>query len=255
MNDQQLYALAYRDLWPFYRALVGASPGARLLELDGLLAAITPTVPDKSILNGVIYESGEALRDTYERLASEYEQAGISAWMAWVPGHDEQTASALEQAGHKLDAAPAAMALELNGWQPPDISAFTIERTDDIRAVAALNDHAYGYTEPAFEKGITRMPEDMFIYAIRGDDGAIVSCVSALDDRGDCGIYMVATHAEARGRGLAGALMSHALIEAKQRGCKTTSLQASQAGYSVYRKLGYKDLGTIGMWERRAEGQ
>jgi hypothetical protein len=41
------------------------------------------------------------------------------------------------------------------------------------------------------------------------------------------------------------------LLDARERGCETTSLQATQMGLPVYRRLGYRELGVIEMWERR----
>jgi GNAT superfamily N-acetyltransferase len=64
-------------------------------------------------------------------------------------------------------------------------------------------------------------------------------------------VYLVATLPEARGRGLATALMSHALLEARERGCTTTSLQSSARGRPVYARLGYREIGVVQMWERR----
>jgi ribosomal protein S18 acetylase RimI-like enzyme len=77
------------------------------------------------------------------------------------------------------------------------------------------------------------------------------ACVGTLDVGGDCGIYMVATRAEARGRGLATALMRQAVLDARERGLETTSLQATAMGEPIYARLGYRDLGAIKMWERR----
>ena len=52
-----------------------------------------------------------------------------------------------------------------------------------------------------------------------------------------------ATLPEARGRGLATALMRQALLDAGERGCVTTSLQATAMGRPVYARMGYRDLG------------
>jgi GNAT superfamily N-acetyltransferase len=82
-------------------------------------------------------------------------------------------------------------------------------------------------------------------------DGRPASVVLASDLEGDCGIFMVGTVPEARGRGLSTALMRVALSEASERGCATSSLQASAMGYPVYRRLGYRDLGRAELWERR----
>jgi GNAT superfamily N-acetyltransferase len=65
-------------------------------------------------------------------------------------------------------------------------------------------------------------------------------------------VYLVATLPEARGRGLATALVSHALREARTRGCATSSLQATARGRPVYERLGYRSIGAAQMWERRS---
>jgi GNAT superfamily N-acetyltransferase len=81
--------------------------------------------------------------------------------------------------------------------------------------------------------------------------GRPAACTAALDVAGDCGIYWVGTLPEARGAGLATGLMRQALLDGRERGCTTTSLQATAMGRPVYRRLGYRELGVIEMWERR----
>ena len=54
--------------------------------------------------------------------------------------------------------------------------------------------------------------------------------------------------------GLATALMAHALADARERGCTTSTLQATDLGRPVYERLGYRSLGEIQMWERRRGG-
>jgi hypothetical protein len=46
--------------------------------------------------------------------------------------------------------------------------------------------------------------------------------------------------------------MQHALAEARERGCTSTSLQATARGKPLYERLGYRDIGAVQMWERRA---
>jgi hypothetical protein len=45
--------------------------------------------------------------------------------------------------------------------------------------------------------------------------------------------------------------MRRALVDARERGCTTTTLQATQMGQPVYSRLGYRDYGRVQMWERR----
>ncbi len=61
----------------------------------------------------------------------------------------------------------------------------------------------------------------------RGFDAAVLA---TLDNDGDCGFYLVATLPEARGNGLCAGLMERALLDARERGCRTSTLQASPAG-------------------------
>jgi GNAT superfamily N-acetyltransferase len=77
------------------------------------------------------------------------------------------------------------------------------------------------------------------------------SCVMAFDHGEDCSVWLVATLPEARGNGLAGALMAHALADARERGRTTSTLQATDLGRPVYERLGYRPLGEIQLWERR----
>jgi hypothetical protein len=46
--------------------------------------------------------------------------------------------------------------------------------------------------------------------------------------------------------------VTYALHDARGRGCTTTSLQATKMGQPVYSRLGYRGLGPVQMWERRA---
>jgi hypothetical protein len=48
-------------------SLVGAgSEGARTLERDGVLAALVPASPERSVINAVVYERPEALAEAYD---------------------------------------------------------------------------------------------------------------------------------------------------------------------------------------------
>jgi GNAT superfamily N-acetyltransferase len=91
----------------------------------------------------------------------------------------------------------------------------------------------------------------MYLASVDGKDAC---SVVILDHEGDAGVWAVGTNENARGRGLAKGLLSRALEHARDRGCATTTLQATRAGRPAYERLGYRDLGTLEMWERRKPG-
>jgi GNAT superfamily N-acetyltransferase len=250
MPHPELSERPYSSLWPFCRMVASASEDARLVELDGVIASVVPVTPDRSITNSVAYEHVDALARGLDRIAAAYAAAGVRAWTVWVPERDRAAQRLLEDAGHALDAAPAAMALELARFEREPNSDLALDTEPDAVEVGRLNDAAYGM-DGDFERAFTRRPAELHLYAARVD-GEAVACVGSIHDEVDCGIYLVATHPDARGRGLARDLMTIALNEAREAGCESASLQSTAMGKPVYTRLGFTDFGPLQMWERRA---
>src|SRR5690242_17248975 len=102
---------------------------ARWVERDGVGALITPAVPNRSVVNCVIYPRGGDIPAAYDWLEQEYDE--VDAWTVWVPETDTETAAFLESRGHRLDADPAMMALDLRSYAPtlplPDWKPATVE--------------------------------------------------------------------------------------------------------------------------------
>jgi hypothetical protein len=225
------------------------SAGAELLELDGVIAAVNSAVPERSVFNSVVYLDPEALSATYDELAAAYAEAGCS-WTVWVPEQDTGTIRMLEAAGHTLDAQPRAMGIDLNGVSEPDLSGLDWTDQGDAEEMALLNDSAYGYEPGTWLRGMGRRAEGLHVYLARVD-AKPAATVCSRDADGDCAIWMVATAEWARGRGLSTALMRKAIFDGARRACRTSTLQATKLGAPVYRRIGYEDLGALGMWEFR----
>ncbi len=250
MPVQDLSALPYRSLWPFCRMIARTSEGAKLVELDGVIATITPVTPDRSITNSVVYEHADSLERALEPLAAAYAEAGINKWTVWVPESDRAAQGLLEGAGHRIDATPAAMAIDLGGFEDSPSAGLELDRDPPAADIGRINDVAYGF-DGDFSLAFASCPEELNLYAARVD-GEAVSCVGSIYDQGDCGVYLVATDPGARGRGLARDLMTVALDEARAAGCETASLQSTAMGKPIYTRLGFRDFGSIQMWEKRA---
>lgn len=74
-------------------------------------------------------------------------------------------------------------------------------------------------------------------------DGAPVATTQLMVKDGVAGLYYVGTLEQHRGRGYGDALTRHAIIEGAKLGCDISTLQASPAGYPVYKKIGFEDVG------------
>jgi GNAT superfamily N-acetyltransferase len=236
----------------FVRMLGRGSEGAELFERDGVLGAIVPACPDRSVINSVTYRDAGSLEAALEELAAAHEEAGVRAWTVWVPEDDRDAAALVEAAGHELDATPMAMVHDLAGLPDPDAQGLDWDDRAAPADVARINDLAYGFEKPYFAAAMTSLPADLplRLYEARVD-GEPASVLATLDDGDDCGIYLVATLKAHRGRGLSRRLLHVALAEARQRGLRTSSLQATKLGYPVYERLGYEAICTLQMWERR----
>jgi ribosomal protein S18 acetylase RimI-like enzyme len=249
MDDSMLFDRQYASLREFCRLLGQASPEARIVEREGVLAAIVPAAPDRSVVNSVVYEHATGLERALPELAQSYAAAGVRAWTVWVPHGDSEAAGLLERAGHVLDADPEAMAMELSALEAPRPTDLALDPMPDLATVARLNDRSYAVPGNAFERALQSAPSLHCYVALV--DGHAACCATGHDHDGDFSVTFVATLPEARGRGLAGRLLLLALHEARERCCTTTSLQATKMGEAVYRRLGYRGLGPVQMWERR----
>ena len=250
MDDQILFDRQYAGLRGFCELLGRAAPDSQVFERDGVLAAVVPAAPERSVVNSVAYEDAGRLERALPELAAAYEAAGVRAWTVWVPHTDAEAAGALARAGHVLDADPAAMAMELSALEAPPPPDLDLDPSPDVATVARLNDRAYAFGGNHFERALQTAP-NLHVYVARRDEQP-VCCATGHDHDGDFSVTLVATLPEARGQGLAGRLLTHALHDARERGCTTTSLQATKMGEPLYRRIGYRDLGAVQMWERRA---
>lgn len=250
VDDREGWRRLVASLAQWSRMIDGASEGMRTIERQGVVATVTPAAPERAVVNDVVYWDAPSLDLFYDELVDAYRAAGIEAFTVWVPDTDSATQELLAARGHFLDSDPEAMVLELDGVErPPEPPGF--DRALDPRTVARINDTAYGLPG-SFERALggMRVGDGVHLYGAGAGDGPS-SCLIAFDHEDDCSVWLVATLAEARGGGLASALMGHALADARERGRTTSTLEATDLGRPLYERLGYRSLGEIQMWERR----
>ena len=223
----------------------------RPIRRPGVTAGLCPAIPHRSVFNSVVYRDPEALEAALPELARAYEDADVLAWTVWTPEEDVPARVALEANGHVLDATPQAMAAPLDEVDAGEgASGLDWERADGVDEMCTVLAGAFGLEPELISRVLPGFERVAHVYLARRS-GRPAACTAALDVAGDCGIYWVGTLPEARGAGLATGLMRQALLDGRERGCTTTSLQATAMGRPVYRRLGYRELGVIEMWERR----
>ena len=251
MTEAALRARRLAGQRRFYDLVASGSDGARRVDLPGgVQATVCPARGDRSLFNAVVYEDPAALVAALPELPEVY--AGIDAWTVWVLPGDEVAAPALEAAGHVLDGTPREMAALLAEMDlAPRAELELVEA--DWWTLAEINEDAYVASLGGRYMGVVseRWAPDAGHPHVAALDGRPSACVLVLDVEGDAYVTMVATRKDAQGRGLCSELLRSALREAARRGATTTSLEATAMGAPVYARLGYADLGTMQMWERR----
>jgi len=230
------------------RLIASSSPDAELIERDGVTALLNRAAPERSVFNSVVARRAEALTGNRDELARIYAEKGC-AWTVWIPEGDRDAAALLAAAGHTLDAEPRAMGMDLAAVEAPDFGDFEWTTAGSTELMCSINDRAYGYDDGTWLRGMGTGDVGRTYFATF--DGQSLSTATAVDADGDCLITCVATVPESRGQGLAGRLIQRALVDARERGCTTTTLQATKAGAPVYERIGYRDFGVLQMWELR----
>jgi GNAT superfamily N-acetyltransferase len=252
MDDAELLDRLLAGLRHFYTRLARASRGAHLVELPGVQACVFPATPERSYTNAVVYDDAASLEVALHDLEAAYDAAGVDAWTVWVLERDDRARGALERAGNRLDSRSRAMARTLDGVEPPPPDALEgLVRDADPAVLADINDRSFGFGGDSFARAFADLDRRAFHVYAASHGGRPACTLMTSDHRGNCEVDAVATLPEARGRGLAGALLRCALVDAAERGCETTSLIATAMGRPVYERAGFRDLGVIEMWERR----
>jgi GNAT superfamily N-acetyltransferase len=250
IDESELRRRAIAGLRDEAEAFGSGAPDSFLVRREGLLAAVTPAAPQRSLFNSIYYEAPAVLAREIDALKETYDSRGIAAWTVWVPDEDRETARLLADRGHSLDAEPRAMAMRLADLADPPPAPAGIEPGPcDAPTAAELNDRAYGYGPDGFRAGLRG--ETAIRWHGAYADGEAVGCVGAIEVGDDLCVTGVATPPEHRGRGIAGWLLWRVLAEARERGMRTASLQATRAGAPLYARLGFADFGWVEMWELR----
>jgi GNAT superfamily N-acetyltransferase len=234
------------------QTLLGAHAGAgAVLHRDGLVASIVPSAPESPTLNAAVALEPDLAAEHLDELRLRYRDARVRRWGIWVDGSSIRTARTFAGTGMVVTTASPGMGTRLDEIRLDLDHADTGTAATDLATVGRVNDLAYGNLDSRLERTLAPLPNGI-LHAYRADhEGQPASVAMALHHEQDCGVSFVATVPHARRRGLATHVMREALARARDQGCTTTTLQATDVGERLYANLGYRRLCLMQLWERR----
>ncbi len=245
--DYQTYIEAYRD-----------TPGVEVVVDDGIRTRSGDI--DDDYLNGV-FGTVVGPEDAERRIAETIDRLGGGGrpfhWSCWPTDEPGDLPHRLLAAGFQDVGSAPAMTLDLASLgapEPPPAGLRIREALDhETRiAIAEFATMSVGWTADGrpnpFAATFVRLAEEprprLRIFG-GWVDGALVSCAELFTGSGVAGIYAVATDEAMRGRGYGRALTLAAARAGHDEGLRTSVLMASDLGEPVYRRIGYRPVGTI----------
>ena len=221
-----------------------------VIERPGVVASVVPAAPESPTLNAAVALDPEQAAQALPEIAEAWREAKVARWGVWLDGRAKRVARALQKAGLALTASSPGMGADLDDiWLPGDLDGRVPKA--DLATVGKINDLAYGNTDGRLQRTLTPLPRGV-LTGYRVDlNGRPAAAALVMYHQHDCGVSFVATIPEARRRGLGSLVMYGALQEARERGCTSTTLQATEAGRRLYDSLGYHWLCDMQLWEQR----
>jgi GNAT superfamily N-acetyltransferase len=239
VTDADLYLRGTATVVACWTSFAGGSHGAAVVEGLGVAAAVFPADPERLVYNNAILDRGLApsRRDeAVDAMEAAYAAAGVARFAAWVHERDAGMRAQLERRVYTVAESTRAMGMALDELRVPrpELDLRVTPDWDDYLGVFAL--------PPGLLGGADRSSMHVAVARLDGED---VATALAFDHDGDCGIYNVVTLEHARRRGLGSALTALQLHDAVDRGCRTASVQSTEAAERVYAAVGFRDLGRI----------
>jgi len=237
-TDAELYLRGRDTLLASWEAYARGATGAALHRLPGVAAAVFPNEPERAVYNNAFLDRDLGASEragVLDAMEAVYAEAGVTRFAAWVHESDEPMRAELGQRGYTLDTTTRAMAMALDdiAVPRPQIPLRPARWLEYLMLAGLPLDFLSTADHAAFHLLAARI------------DGEMVAAALAYDFDGDCGIYNVETVEKARKRGLGTALTAAQAYDARDRGCRTASLQSTEIAERVYATVGFRDLGRI----------
>lgn len=162
-----------------------------------------------------------------------------------LPGNLDSSAlelsSRLQKMGFQEHFSQTAMSLDLNipNLVSPSFPFIKAENEKDLQDWVFVNEQAFGYKiEQSVIQEIAPDP-DIHLFLLKINERPAAAGMLFFHES-VAGIHLVGVLSEYRKRGIAKALMQKMILQARNKGVSTCTLQASSQGFELYKKLGFK---------------
>lgn len=237
----------------------GYGPGCEIHDERGLAWFVTG-IPHP-LFNGVMatdLPAGEVDRKIDDMVAEFRRRRIPLEWTTMAATRPTDLGRRLEAKGfeHNLDVPGMAMDLRLLSEEKPTkgLTVAPARTRDDLESCLRIALTTFEITEAfvprllEIEEGMPTDQKALTRHYLSRLDGRPVATSELYVSAGVAGLYFVGTLSGARGRGIARAVALAALRDASEMGYRIGTLQATPAGTPVYRRLGFREFLTMGIY-------
>jgi GNAT superfamily N-acetyltransferase len=250
LNEIRESHTKFRGAWRFFSE---RSAAGKVLESPEVFIASSNVA--WALLNAAFLpapvETGEALERAVTAAARHFQPDG-RAWMMMLC-EDELAPSLRPQVPQLLGAHGLTQAMVLTGMvaerllpptRPlPPLEFHRVTDAERAQHVADINAHSYGVPLEMGREAlrVPRLFEGEGLGMVGLEAGRAVACTAVFRVQDVAYVALVATLPEHRRKGVAEAVMRHALDEARRLwGVERTVLHSTEAGFPVYLRMGYR---------------
>ncbi len=232
-------------------------PHSLVENTDEWVRIVTPGGPDL-LLNNILRfrPKGPVTAGLVERAITPYRYHHLPfQWWLAPPGNPPGLAGELRRLGMYPWGNATAMALSLDGWEPPaqvhlhpHVKVHNLPPTDEEGRGHALEVicQVFGVPRASMARWCSLNPCFHIYLAELNEQPAAAMALLLVGDT--VGLYHVATLSHYRRQGIAARMIVQGLMEAHEQGARLAVLTATPEGQHLYEMLGYQTCGVIEQW-------
>jgi ribosomal protein S18 acetylase RimI-like enzyme len=234
------------NLESFFRTVASEPELVVSDEPDVLAFSSAYAFPLMNAICGARFAPGTVERRAREVVAPFLERGLPFIWWTTPSGHAEELGPVLTDLGMQCSPAPGMHAELTDRADPRAAEGVEVREVDGAEELAeSLEVMLEGFEFPEPVRPVFRRMERLpsakeFVEVTAWLDGQPVGCGTGWVTGETAGLYNITTLERARRRGIGYAVTATLMNAARERGAREVILHASEAGYPVYRRLGFE---------------